>query len=84
MFPSINIVGSWVMWNNSTRIPVRLPVGTKLHTSRYIIDKMNEIAVVNGITRSDALYNIEKRPVDYMQEVTEPREDLVVSCDGDG
>ena len=55
LYPSSNVVRSWVLWSLRGKRSVRRTVLTKLHTPRHIIDKMNTFAGMACITRLDVI-----------------------------
>ena len=44
LYPSANVVGSWVLWNFRTNKPVRRIIFTKLYTPPRVIEVINNIA----------------------------------------
>ena len=55
LYPSANVVGSWVLWNFRTNRPVRRTIFTKLYTPPRVIEIINNIAGINGITKADVI-----------------------------
>ena len=55
LYPSANVVESWVLWNFRTNKSVRRTIFTKLHTPPRVIEVINNIAGINGITKVDVM-----------------------------
>ena len=86
LYPSANVVGSWVLWNFRTNRPVRKTIFNKLHIPPRVIEIINDIAGINGIIKADVITDditienddnnanepSEETVVPGMEEVTNP------------